>query len=162
MPSKHKTKNIKVFFTQNICKILGKYGWNYQIIWSYHISNLIVFVPRYKLSLYHTPIKLYLPGFLGIDIFASGLFDHVFKRFALIVIYHNSPYCYCLQRNIFVLYNVFILLSLVYLMFVYAYKYNAMCVCMLVLDEIHEYMLLLEIFVKYKVNIGVEPMMEKT
>ena len=26
MPSKHKTKNIKAFYTQNICKTLSKYG----------------------------------------------------------------------------------------------------------------------------------------
>jgi len=30
----------------------------------------------------HTPIKLDLLGFLGISIFARGLLDHVFKRFA--------------------------------------------------------------------------------
>ena len=43
---------------------------------------LIVLVPIYKLSLCHTPIKLDLLGFLGIDIFACGLLDHVFKRFS--------------------------------------------------------------------------------
>ena len=39
-------------------------------------------VPRYKLFLCHTPIKLDLLGFPGIDVFASGLRDHVITRFA--------------------------------------------------------------------------------
>jgi hypothetical protein len=34
-------------------------------------------VPRYKLSFCHTPIKLDLLGFLGIDVFSYGLRDHV-------------------------------------------------------------------------------------
>ena len=38
-------------------------------------------VPRYKLSLSHTPIK-HLLGFPGIDVFACGLRDHVITRFA--------------------------------------------------------------------------------
>ena len=42
IPSKHKTKNIKAFYTQNICKTLGKYGWNYQIIWLHQYSHPIV------------------------------------------------------------------------------------------------------------------------
>jgi hypothetical protein len=37
----------------------------------------IVLVPRYKLSFCHTPIKLDLLGFLGIDVFSYGLRDHV-------------------------------------------------------------------------------------
>ena len=41
----------------------------------------IVSVPRYKLSLYHTPIKPDLLGFLGIGVFACGLRDHVITRF---------------------------------------------------------------------------------
>ena len=36
----------------------------------------IVLVPRYKLSLCHTPIKPDLFGFLGIGVFAWGLRDH--------------------------------------------------------------------------------------
>jgi hypothetical protein len=39
-------------------------------------------VPRYKLSLCHTPIKPDLPGFPGIGVFAYGLRDHVIARFA--------------------------------------------------------------------------------
>jgi hypothetical protein len=42
----------------------------------------IVLVPRYKLSLCHTPIKPNLLGFLGIGVFAYGLRDHVITRFA--------------------------------------------------------------------------------
>ena len=42
----------------------------------------IVLVLRYKLSLCHTPIKPDLLGFLGIDVFAGGLRDHVITRFA--------------------------------------------------------------------------------
>jgi hypothetical protein len=43
----------------------------------------IVLVPRYKLSLCHTPIKPnYLLGFLRIGVFACGLRDHVITRFA--------------------------------------------------------------------------------
>jgi len=41
-----------------------------------------VLVPRYKLSLCHTPIKPDLLGFLGIGVFACGLRDHVITRFA--------------------------------------------------------------------------------
>jgi hypothetical protein len=42
----------------------------------------IVLVPRYKLSLCHTPIKPDLLGFPGIGVFACGLRDHVITRFA--------------------------------------------------------------------------------
>jgi len=42
----------------------------------------IVLVPRYKLSLCHTPIKPDLLGFPGIDFFVCGLHDHVITRFA--------------------------------------------------------------------------------
>ena len=42
----------------------------------------IVLVPRYKLSLCHTPIKPDLLGFSGIGVFACGLRDHVIMRFA--------------------------------------------------------------------------------
>jgi hypothetical protein len=42
----------------------------------------IVLVPRYKLSLCHTPIKPDLLGFLGICVFTCGLRDHVITRFA--------------------------------------------------------------------------------
>jgi len=42
----------------------------------------IVLVPRYKLSLCHTPIKRDLLGFPGIGVFACGLCDHVITRFA--------------------------------------------------------------------------------
>ena len=42
----------------------------------------IVSVPRYKLSLCHTPIKPDLLGFPGIGVFACGLRDHVITRFA--------------------------------------------------------------------------------
>jgi len=41
-----------------------------------------VLVPRYNLSLYHTPIKPDLLGFPGIGVFACGLRDHVITRFA--------------------------------------------------------------------------------
>jgi len=41
-----------------------------------------VLVPRYKLSLCHTPIKPDLLGFPGIGVFACGLRDHVITRFA--------------------------------------------------------------------------------
>jgi len=41
-------------------------------------------VPRYKLSLCHTPIKPDLLGFPGIGVFACGLHDHVITRFASI------------------------------------------------------------------------------
>ena len=42
----------------------------------------IVLVPRYKLSLCHTPIKPYLLGFPGIGVFACGLRDHMIMTFA--------------------------------------------------------------------------------
>jgi hypothetical protein len=41
-----------------------------------------VLVPRYKLSLFHTPIKPDLLGFPGIGVFACGLRDNVITRFA--------------------------------------------------------------------------------
>jgi hypothetical protein len=41
----------------------------------------IVLVPRYKLSLCHTPIKPDLLGFLGIGVFECRLRDHVITRF---------------------------------------------------------------------------------
>jgi hypothetical protein len=41
-----------------------------------------VLVPRYKLSLCHTPIKPDLLGFPGIGVFTCGLRDHVIPRFA--------------------------------------------------------------------------------
>ena len=41
----------------------------------------IVLVPRYKLSLCHTPIKPDLLGFSGVGVFACGLRDHVITRF---------------------------------------------------------------------------------
>jgi len=41
-----------------------------------------VLVPRYKLSLCHTPVKPDdLLGFLGIGVFVCGLRDHVITRF---------------------------------------------------------------------------------
>ena len=42
----------------------------------------IVLVPRYKLSLCHTPIRPDLRGFLGIGVFACALRDHVITRSA--------------------------------------------------------------------------------
>jgi hypothetical protein len=44
----------------------------------------IVSVPRYKLSLCHTPIKPDLLGFPGIGVFACGLRDHVIKIFVYV------------------------------------------------------------------------------
>ena len=49
-------------------------------------SFSIVLVPRYKLSLCHTPIKPDLLGFPGIGVFACGLRDHVIMRFASLLI----------------------------------------------------------------------------
>jgi hypothetical protein len=46
----------------------------------------IVLVPRYKLSLCHTPIKPDLLGSPGIDVFASRLRDHVITRFYLVLV----------------------------------------------------------------------------
>jgi hypothetical protein len=46
----------------------------------------IVLVPRYKLSLCHTPIKPDLLGFPGIGVFACGLRDHVITRFTSVFI----------------------------------------------------------------------------
>jgi hypothetical protein len=49
-------------------------------------------VPRYKLSLCHTPIKPDLLGFPGIGVFACGLRDHVIMRF---VLEHAMGPCWC-------------------------------------------------------------------
>jgi hypothetical protein len=54
----------------------------------------IVLVPRYKLSLCHTPIKSDLLGFPGIDVFACGLCDHVITRFA------SHPLIYMSRPNL--------------------------------------------------------------
>jgi hypothetical protein len=45
----------------------------------WRLSFPIVLVPRYKLSLCHTPIK---PDLLGFGVFVCGLRDHVITRFA--------------------------------------------------------------------------------
>jgi len=45
---------------------------------NFHFQSV---VPKYKLSLYHTPIKPDLLGFPGISVFACGLLDCMFKRF---------------------------------------------------------------------------------
>jgi hypothetical protein len=42
----------------------------------------IILVPRYKLSLCHTPIKPDLLCFPGIGVFACGMRDYVITRFA--------------------------------------------------------------------------------
>jgi len=49
-----------------------------------------VLVPRYKLSLCHTPIKPDLLGFPGIGVFACGLRDHVITRIMGIELGANS------------------------------------------------------------------------
>ena len=54
------------------------------------VSNLIVLVPRYKLSLCHTLIKLDLLGFTGIGVITYGLLDYMIKRFTL---YLLLPLC---------------------------------------------------------------------
>ena len=46
----------------------------------------IVLVPRYKLSLCHTPINPDLLGFPGIGVLKCGLRDHVIKRFASLIV----------------------------------------------------------------------------
>jgi hypothetical protein len=48
-----------------------------------------VLVPRYKLSLCHTPIKPDLLGFPAISVFVCGLLDRVFTRFASHVVLHK-------------------------------------------------------------------------
>jgi hypothetical protein len=50
----------------------------------------LVLVPRYKLSLCHTPIKPDLLGFPGIDVFACGLRDHVITRFTSLYLVANN------------------------------------------------------------------------
>jgi hypothetical protein len=49
-----------------------------------------VLVPRYKLSLCHTPIKPDLLGFPGIGVFACGLHNHVIMRFASVALGKTS------------------------------------------------------------------------
>jgi len=50
-----------------------------------------VLVPRYKLSLCHTPIKPDLLGFPGIGVFVCGLSDHVITRFASPLVDEDQP-----------------------------------------------------------------------
>jgi hypothetical protein len=52
----------------------------------------IVLVPRYKLSLCHTPIKPDLLIFSRINIFVCGLHDHVVTRFTSSCIKHPRPH----------------------------------------------------------------------
>ena len=54
----------------------------------------IVLVPRYKLSLCHTPIKPDLLGFPGIGVFVCGLRDHE-VRIRSITILHVDQCHYC-------------------------------------------------------------------
>jgi len=65
----------------------------YSLGWGFPFP--IVLVPRYKLSLCHTPIKPDLLGFSGICVFACGLRDHVITRFAslsiLVTLGKNKP-----------------------------------------------------------------------
>jgi len=50
----------------------------------------IVLVPRYKLSMCHTPIKPDLLGFPRIDVFVCGLRDHVITRFVSPPLFRNK------------------------------------------------------------------------
>jgi hypothetical protein len=58
VPSKHKTKNIKAFYIYNIGKTIGKYGWNYQIIWLHHIILSLLLTYIIQPLLFH---QLYYP-----------------------------------------------------------------------------------------------------
>lgn len=80
------------WFSKELKNNLSKNNWLYGVILILLISKSIfvgwgfpfpiVLMPRYKLYLCHTPIKLDLFSFLRIDVFAYGLFNHVFKRSA--------------------------------------------------------------------------------
>jgi hypothetical protein len=65
----------------------------------------IVMVPRYKLSLCHTPIKPDLLGFMGIGVFAYGLHDrevHIIwyqSLAALIRLYPSEIFVSCFCKN---------------------------------------------------------------
>jgi len=60
-----------------------------------------VLVPRYKLSLCHTPIKPDLLGFPGIGVFACGLHDHVITRFASVTLALELIFIYSTSRRLF-------------------------------------------------------------
>jgi len=62
--------------------LLGSYHKAEPYHWIIFIAFPIVLVPRYKLSLCHTPIKTDLLGFPGIGVFACRLHDYVMTRFA--------------------------------------------------------------------------------
>ena len=59
-------------------------------------SFLIVLVPRYKLSLCHTPIKPDLLGFPGTGIFACGLRDDCASKVSLSLLFYICIYCFYL------------------------------------------------------------------
>jgi len=46
VPSKHKTKNIKILYIKNIGKTLVKCGWNYRIIWLHHMPSARAIRPK--------------------------------------------------------------------------------------------------------------------
>ena len=63
-------------------------------------SFAIVLVPRYKLSLCHTPIKPDLLGFPGIGVFACGLRDHVITRFTSLEVLYEHFYWPNMKRDV--------------------------------------------------------------
>jgi hypothetical protein len=81
------------WFSKELKNDLSKNNWLRDVIlillirksifdgWGFSFS--IVLVPRYKLSLCHTLIKPHLLDFSGIGVFAYGLLNRMFKRFAL-------------------------------------------------------------------------------
>jgi len=62
----------------------------YSLGWIFLFS--IMLVPKYKLSLCHTPIKPDLLGFPGIGIFAYGLRDRVNTRFTSVSYYYDFEF----------------------------------------------------------------------
>ena len=70
VPSKHKTKNIKAFYIQNIGKTLVKYGWNYRIIWL-HQKCMKMFMLENCMILLDSKNKLYAWTEMHVDVHAE-------------------------------------------------------------------------------------------
>jgi hypothetical protein len=80
------SKELKNDLLKNNCLLVRE-----SIFIGWGSSFPIVLVPKYKLSLCYTPIKLDLLGFSGIGVFACGLRDHVITRFTSFGIRAKTP-----------------------------------------------------------------------
>ena len=77
------SKELKITYRRTIGFVASSLYFSFanQYLLGRGFSFSIVLVPKYKLSLCHTPIKPDLLGFLRIDVFVCGLRDHMITKF---------------------------------------------------------------------------------